>query len=366
VIAQWMSEEASARERGHAFGRGLGDAVANTVRAYRAFLATVGWTTPDVVAAGGEVGAMLSQRSPELLDEVEGIAQGSGQSLDELLALNARTELLSGQGKAECSAVGIMPALSDTGATYLAQNWDWHPDLKPSRVIWTIAPAGQERWLCTFTEAGIVGKIGLNSAGLGLCLNILGTTADGGLGGLPVHIAARLVLSECQTLPQALGLLMRESFTASSCFNLASDGMVTAVEVSPGGSVPLRPDDKGYSVHTNHFLEPPAQGADSYLVAWPDSLVRLWDVCGSLSRRATPVGIDDLGELFRSHTGGILGVCGHDEANPEYGDRQGTLASIIMDLTTLRLFVSDGTPCTSEYEEYALPGARLGAGGALA
>jgi isopenicillin-N N-acyltransferase-like protein len=361
VIPQWVSPEPTARERGHVFGRGMRDAVANTVQAYRSFLATVGWTTPDVVAAGGAVAALLAERAPDLVDEVEGIAQGAGESADELFALNARTELLAGRAKPECSAIGILPALSDSGATYLAQNWDWHPDLKPSRVVWTIAPAGGERWLTTFTEAGIVGKIGLNSDGLGLCLNILGTTADGGLHGLPVHVASRLVLAECRTLPEALRLLIGSSFAASSCFNLACDGMATAVEVSPGGVVPLPPAAGGYRVHTNHFVVPPAQGSDHYVRTWPDSLVRLWDVEGALERRQGPVGIDELAGLLRSHTGGILGVCGHDEQNAEYADRQGTLASLIMDLTHRRLLVSDGTPCVNEYREYELPGARAGA-----
>ena len=60
----------------------------------------------------------------------------------------------------------------------LAQNWDWHPDLRASTVVWIVEH--DDRWFATLTEAGILAKIGLNSAGLGVCLNILRTTADGG------------------------------------------------------------------------------------------------------------------------------------------------------------------------------------------
>jgi hypothetical protein len=63
-----------------------------------------------------------------------------------------------------CSAIGVLPERSG-GATILAQNWDWHPDLIESRVVWTITEPGG-RWLTTLTEAGILAKVCLNSRGL--------------------------------------------------------------------------------------------------------------------------------------------------------------------------------------------------------
>ena len=50
-------------------------------------------------------------------------------------------------------------------------------------MLWTISwPGG--RWLTTLTEAGVLGKIGLNSSGVGVLLNILHCTLDGGTDGL--------------------------------------------------------------------------------------------------------------------------------------------------------------------------------------
>ena len=49
----------------------------------------------------------------------------------EILALNARTELLpaqrslTGADAGECTAIAVSPAASATGETLLAQNWDW-------------------------------------------------------------------------------------------------------------------------------------------------------------------------------------------------------------------------------------------------
>jgi hypothetical protein len=41
---------------------------------------------------------MIGSFNASLLEEMEGIAQGAGRSAGEILALNARTELLPGAG----------------------------------------------------------------------------------------------------------------------------------------------------------------------------------------------------------------------------------------------------------------------------
>ena len=99
------------------------------------------------------------------------MAAGAGVPLKALLALNARTEVMAGVGPTECSVVGA--------GGLLAQNWDWHPE---SATVIQIVEHDQG-WFVTLTEAGILAKIGLNDAGLGVCLNLLRTTADGGCSG---------------------------------------------------------------------------------------------------------------------------------------------------------------------------------------
>ena len=87
------------------------------------------------------------QPAAERRSILEGIASGSGRNLDEILALNARTEILppSYPGEphpdqlriaaanvksgvpdwGECTSVAVKPGQSTTGTTLLAQNWDW-------------------------------------------------------------------------------------------------------------------------------------------------------------------------------------------------------------------------------------------------
>jgi isopenicillin-N N-acyltransferase-like protein len=310
------SEESSPRARGEAFGRAQPPAVQNTVAVYRRLIGTLD-------------GAGVRLRADERA-ELEGIAAGAAVEVGELLAVNARSELMAGMSLEECSVAG--------GGALLAQNWDWHPALADSTLVWVVAPPGGG-WYATLTEAGMLAKIGLNHAGLGVCLNLLQCSEDGGLDGTPVHILLRRVLAECTTVEAAVALLSGARVSASSAVTVAMPGELATVELSPGGAnvVP-----GGF--HTNHFLVPPAAGTDSGL---PES--------ESTELRLEVIRTKPLLEALSSHAGHPWGVCRHgDDALPWEGNTV-TLASVIMDLTAPRLRVAFGRPCATAYAEVELP-----------
>jgi isopenicillin-N N-acyltransferase-like protein len=357
MIATYISPPASPADRGHRFGTHLRDQVRHTVETYMRLFEVIPRIPRDQIGSlGAKAAAWLRARHPALADEIQAIAEGADVSPDLLFAINARTELLSGTASPECTVVGVTPTISAGGHVLLAQNWDWHPDAADSRIVWHVQ-AGDGAWFTTFTEAGLIGKIGLSSHGLGVALNILGTTRDGGVGGLPVHVACRLLLEDCTNLSTAVHLLMNSPFAASTCFNLgyADDhgGSLASVEVSPGGAQYLAPSD-GRLLHTNHFLNGPLGATDSYIREWPDTLTRLGHVAELAQALTPPVRLHDLGELLKSHHGGKTAVCAHDFENPEYARRQGTLASVQIDVTGRMLWVSDGPPCVNAlYDPFA-------------
>ena len=145
-IARHVSAPASPAERGREFGAARAGLVAHTLARYRElFHAAHGLTPEQITELGGRVEASLREDWPGLADEIAGIAAGAGVDARELFAANARTEILSGAAAPECSVIGVLPGRSADGSVLLAQNWDWHPTLAPSRVLWTIAGPGG-RW----------------------------------------------------------------------------------------------------------------------------------------------------------------------------------------------------------------------------
>jgi isopenicillin-N N-acyltransferase-like protein len=308
------SGEATARARGEAFGRALATQVAHTVATYERMFAELGARIPPALDAH---------------EEIDAIAHGAGVDPHLLRAVNARTEILA--GAAECSVIGA--------GGLLAQNWDWHPDLSASTVIWIVEHG--DRWFATLTEAGMLAKIGLNDAGLGVCLNILRTSADGGVTGTPIHHLLRLVLERCRTVDEAVGLLEAARVSASSAVTVATPGDVAHVELSPGGANVIR---GSVGAHTNHFLLPPKAGEDVMVTDSPTTLQRLEVV------REAP-----LLEALRSHDGHPKGVCRHVDPDEPWVDQTVTVASVVMNLEALRLHVAAGPPCTHAHVRITLP-----------
>lgn len=80
----------------------------------------------------------------------------------------------------ECTALAATPEATASGQTLLGQNWDWMPKLDGHTVLLKIRQHDKPTVL-TYTEAGIVAKIGMNTAGLGLCVNLF-VTGEPGIG----------------------------------------------------------------------------------------------------------------------------------------------------------------------------------------
>jgi isopenicillin-N N-acyltransferase-like protein len=352
-MLEHVSEEGTARERGLRFGEAQRGAVEGTLAAYgRLFAEASGLDVAAVRSFGEQVGERLHGEHPDAHEEIVAIARGAGVDEALLMAVNARTELLAGAARPECSAIGVLPERSG-GHTLLAQNWDWHPTLRESVVLWTIVePDG--RWLVTMTEAGMLAKIGMNSRGLGLCVNILESSADGGPGGIPVHVLMRLALQRCDDVAAAGALLEASEVSGSSCFNVGSPGALACYEVSPAGVGRIEPED-GVLLHTNHFLAPTGDAEDVHRRDSPSTVARLEELERRVRRAPGQLDAAAVKDALRSHDAGPNALCCHDPDNERYADRAETLVSVCLDLDELRFEISEGAPCSSPYREALTP-----------
>jgi isopenicillin-N N-acyltransferase-like protein len=312
------STERSPRARGEAFGREQAAPIANTLALYERMFAETGVEVPAHLPI-----------PPQAAEEIEAIAKGADVDPHTLKAVNARTEILAGRGPTECSVVGA--------GGLLAQNWDWHPE---SATVIQIVEHDQG-WFVTLTEAGILAKIGLNDAHLGVCLNLLRTTADGGCTGTAIHVLLRQTLETCRTVDEAIDLLTSAETSASSAVTVATPGDVATIELSPGGANVLRGT---VGAHTNHFLVAPKAGHDTMPEESPNTLPRLQTV------RDEP-----LLDALRSHDGHPKGVCRHADPEEPWAEQTVTVASVVMNLAKLRFHVAAGQPCTHEHVQVALP-----------
>jgi isopenicillin-N N-acyltransferase like protein len=328
-----VSREPRPGDRGRGLGAACADAVGLTLTVYRRLLREAAGLGPaELRAAGDVVGAGLD---PALLEEVEGIAAGARVDVRELLAVQARTELLGG-GAGECSLLAAR-------GSWLAQTWDWHPALAPAALAWTVVDG--EGWFTTVTEAGLLAKLGVSGAGLACGLNFLTCSADGGLDGVPIHVLARLVLARCGSGAEARTLLAGARVSASSCLTVAADGDLFAAELSPGGTGIVEADPDGRLVHTNHFLLPPPSGHDTQPDLHPGTLARR----ARLARARTP-------RALGQHAPRGEPLCRHgDPPGTPWAEHRATLLAIWAEPARRSLRVAAGPPCRTPFVAVPVP-----------
>ncbi|MGN6378281.1 MAG: C45 family autoproteolytic acyltransferase/hydrolase [Gaiellales bacterium] len=350
-VLHHVSTEATPGQRGRAFGAAQQERIEKVAGVYgRLFSSMAGLEEADVRELGEQALEQVGGWAPDLLEEMEGIAEGSGVDLPVIGALNARTELLAASaGAGECSMVAVLGSATRDGRPLSVQTWDWHEELADCWLVWEILHADGRR-VRTLTEAGIVGKIGVSGAGVGVHLNILGHQHDGPPVGVPVHVACRRVLDEADGAVSALELLSNAAVSASSAVTVVADdaegGAACTIELSPAGPGFVTPDTRGVLVHTNHFLADPGRAADRMLRESPDTVLRFDHAQRRMSRLAEgEIDLASVLEAMTSHRGGPGAICCHPAPGAPFGERWTTLATIMLEPAAAEMRVLRGGPC---------------------
>lgn len=302
----------------------------------------------QAISLAGRFLPVIRDFDAALLEEMRGIAEGAGLEFEEILSINCRTELMypAKSATGECTSLAVLPEASAGGQVLIGQNWDWKPHLSGSTVFLEIE---QERKpnVVTLTEAGIVGKIGLNSAGVAACLNILKSPM--GLVGVPIHVLMRGIL-DCERLGDAVQkIVSRNRGSNNNCLLAHADGAALDFETTPDQWDFIYPE-AGVLIHTNHFTSERLKAHDTGVIEYPDTLLRLGRARQKLSKRAGEITVEDIQAVLRDHLNHPDSICRHpDGRDPELEQAQ-TVASIIMDLTRKEVHVAAGPPCENEYE----------------
>jgi isopenicillin-N N-acyltransferase-like protein len=355
---QHVRVEGTSYQRGRQYGGQAAARVRLSVQAYQQTFAHVaGWDWPTVRREALRFEAPIGEFRPAYLDELRGIADGAGLDLADVLAINVRTEVMysakarqaptSAKRPAECSAFAVVPAPGQKGPAIIGQNWDWLLHAAQTLVVLEVRQDDGPDFV-TVVEAGLLAKTGMNAAGLGLVTNALVTDADVGEPGLPYHLLLRALL-DCVTVTEALELLQAGPRSSSANYLIAhGSGAALDIEAAPGDFTrlyPLFPED-GVLRHTNHFLAD-IHPADLALWAMPSSVIRLQRLRAAGTART----LDDFGPLLADHADYPHSICAHPDPADHPCEQTATIASVLMDLTAKRIWLTAGNPCQAPYEQ---------------
>ena len=339
----------------HRMGLAHGRVLARQIKANYAvymdmIMANTGRTEVEVIDLAKPFRSFIEQAAPDLIEEMEGMAEGAGLDFDQILVLNARTELgYSDQlAAAECSGLALAPSRTEQGRTLLAQNWDWLPAMKERVALLRLTPDNGPRALI-FCEAGQVSKIGFNEHGLGQLMNLL--MSPGAKYGVPIHILSRLILG-ADSVAAAVDLVQKAVRASSTNFLIGDkSGRLVSLETAPE-TVGLVEMDNGFIAHTNHYRDPELAKTDQTIAVLPDSparLARLEELIGTREKWSA----ETVKEILKDHDQVPLSICRHLPQTPDLIQAE-TIASLIMDLDELTIQTTYGQPCRAEYKKTLL------------
>ena len=289
-----------------------------------------------------------SDYAPELMTEIEGVAEGAGLTVEQVMLINVRNQVPAAVDGA-CTGVVIEPRCAVSGWGFAGQNWDNDPAMDPFSIVLIRRPSGAPAHM-NFTQPGIIGYMGLNEAGLGVVMNTLPAPARGV--GVPwyflvrrmyLHAALDAVISEVRRARRAI---------PANVALLTADGAAD-LEVTVDDVHVLKADGRGVLVHTNHCVHPELARINELFPELIQSVPRMYRAESLLGDPGGPVGLERVKSLLSDHVDYPTSICRHENDNP--GDGHWTsVISMIVEPSQGRMHLSRGNPCSNPYEVYSL------------
>jgi isopenicillin-N N-acyltransferase-like protein len=323
-------------EVGYQHGSSLSGEIREVLDYYRGLF---GLAESELRRQGAHYGEIIRKFDAGFATEIEAIARSAGLDTRLIYALNSRSEIFNNVMLAECTAV------INSGEALLAQNWDWAEVFEPLVVDMSIERPDGHR-IRMLTEPGIIGKIGMNSAGLGVCLNIL--TSAHRIEGLPVHVLLRAIL-ECRSLGEVEAIVDRHS-TGKASHILVGDasGGCLSIEFSGGVSLRLKPES-GLLCHTNHYLANPSLNST---ILFPSTEERMRRAMQLLNKDASREGIR---HMLLDRSMAEMSICRpYSPADIQGFGNVGTVFSLVMDLTSGKMDIRAGSQGDTNFYRVAV------------
>ena len=264
------------------------------------------------------------------------MADGARVELPDIIACNVRTEIAFGLFSDGCTAL----SWRTDDASFLAQNWDWQEAQKQNLIVLKIEQAGRPS-IKMVTEAGLIGKIGLNSAGVGVCLNairIKGMDPSR----LPCHLGLRMVLDS--TSREEAVEKLEDYGIASACHMLIADSTGgVGLEWSSADVQKCTMNAAKQVFHSNHYLleHPGVRQDTNWLADSSYRVTRIEDLANKIEGTPTK---DEIFDIFMDESNFPGAICRAQKG----ASGSASLFNIVMDLTTKTASVTLGRPVAPE------------------
>ncbi len=328
--------QGAAEDRGRQHGTLLKERIHRTVEFYQNQFQL---PQHQILGIAGQFQKSTEAYREDIAIEIDALARAAEVDPLWIYALNGRTELLN-LNPMECTTLVFKKQ------RLMGQNWDWHSEMEELAVILDIEKEDGHRIL-TMTEPGMIGKIGMNHCGVGVCLNFM-TIENYQPFGVPLHVLLRSIL-DSKNVHEAQALI--QPILNGKVGNIViSNGTGDVVDLELAGdeffSIPV--DD--LFVHTNHFLTK----VDYDLMLFPSSTGRYNRAQKLLSQVDVP-SIDSIKDILKDRGNEDAPICRTRFSHPWLRDDSSiTVTTIVMDLKNLQFHITRGNPFDNPFTVFSL------------
>lgn len=275
--------------------------------------------------------SLVKEFFPEILDEIQGVADSGELEYDKLAAF----VLTVGSGGGSLCSVF---AVANIEKVFFGRNYDWYySDKDDNENYFTMPEKGYQS--IGNTDIFVGREDGINEKGLAVAMSGIPAFATEGIN-FPTVV--RCILDKCATVQEAVELLTEIPHMCTMSYTLADPtGDMAVVEVSPEKTVVRKPTkQEPFVISTNHFVD--VKMHDIKIYEPPDSRKRYDTINGMLKDNASALNEELMISILRNH-GGL--VCSHHKSI-----RLGTLWSVVAELKQLRILRAEAQPCETEYQ----------------
>ncbi len=330
-------------ERGRQHGAAVPQRVKRSIELYGGQLGNLGFDAAAKSSLIGEFAREIEAFGAHYIEEMRGIADGAKVPLEDIIMINARTEviakakLIKSTPIAEteelddgCTGAVILPERSASGDLIHGQNWDWKAECAETAIVLRVRREDGPDFL-TFVEAGGLARCGTNAAGISITANYLESERDFTQVGVPLALIRRKVLEQ-EHLAYAIKAVATTPKACSNNMMLSTvKGFAIDFECAPDEAFPIYPSE-GLIVHANHWVGHVAltKLRDTGIPRVPESFYRDWRVKKLLDEAGEKLSVADLKHAFFDDFLTPHSVCRPPRLN-DAGNLSATVAMVIME-----------------------------------
>ncbi len=296
---------------------------------------------------------VIEDYSPEIADELKGIADGANRQYEDIVLLTMMEEFKGFSHN--CTSFAVTGNATKSGDTFIGQSWDIPKDLcKQADSIMLKMRRNSGPDFLAYTYSGLIAGAGINTAGISLVWNsVPRLRLDIGV---PTYVIIEEILRQ-ETIGAAIAAICRAD--RAGCFNF----LIT--DRSEIYNIEATPDDIdvsyscSYTGHANHYISDKFKDKQDIAAVGrsydASSIIRHNRINRLLTDNCSSIDIELLKKFLQDHVNHPEAICRHLNPKIKNDDKQIiTCTSFIMTPAKGEIIITNGTPCENKFSNYCI------------